>query len=141
MSITVKVRRIEEVPVKYLRARCGVRHWEDATVNGVEDTDGTLIPCRRGDLWEPLIELESGRIANWPHGTVARIHYKVCDCGTYSLVGDNNAVVAEKEGYVPHIMCPKGPGYGDYVIMDVDADGKIAGWKANLDDFETEEED
>lgn len=29
----------KSVEVKYLRARCGVRYWEDATVNGEEDTD------------------------------------------------------------------------------------------------------
>jgi hypothetical protein len=32
-------------------------------------------------------------------------------------------------------MCPKENGYGDYVIMDIDKDGKILNWKPNLEDF------
>ena len=43
-EITLAVATTTRVPVKYLRAECGVRYWEDATVNGVEDTDGKLIP-------------------------------------------------------------------------------------------------
>lgn len=38
MKITIKVKK--EFEVKYLKAKCGVRYWEDATVNGEEDKDG-----------------------------------------------------------------------------------------------------
>ena len=62
-----------------LRVSAGVRYWEDASVNGVEDTDGTLIPFRKGDLWCPIIDLETGQIYDWPAGANAYIHYKVCD--------------------------------------------------------------
>jgi len=30
----------------HLKVKCGARYWEDATVNGVEDTEGLLIPLR-----------------------------------------------------------------------------------------------
>jgi hypothetical protein len=40
------------------------------------------------------------------------------------------------DGYVPKIMCPTENGYSDYVIMDIDRDGKIANWKADLSDFQ-----
>ncbi len=33
-------------------------------------------------------------------------------------------------------MCPGGPGYGDYVIMAIGADGTIANWRVDLSDFE-----
>jgi hypothetical protein len=36
-------------------------------------------------------------------------------------------------------MCPKENGYGDYVIMDIDREGKIANWKADLSDFQDDE--
>ena len=39
------------------------------------------------------------------------------------------------DGYVPRIMCPEGSGYGDYVIMNIDENGKIDKWKINLDEF------
>ena len=37
--------------VKTIEVNAGVRYWEDAIVNGVEDSEGDLIPCREGDLW------------------------------------------------------------------------------------------
>lgn len=30
-----------------LKVEAGVRYWEDATVNGIEDVDGALIPCKK----------------------------------------------------------------------------------------------
>ena len=50
-------------------------------------------------------------------------------------------VVKAIEGYVPSIMCPEGKGYGDYVIMEIDGDGRIAKWRADLSDFEKPEND
>ncbi len=126
----------QAVEVKYLRAECDVRYWEDATVDGVEDTDGTLIPCREGDDWKPLINLETGKIENWKQGVTASIHYKVCDAGVYSLLDENRNVIKTVDGYVPNILSPKDDGYGDYVIMDVDADGMIQDWRIDLTAFE-----
>ena len=34
------------------------------------------------------------------------------------------------------MMCPEKGGNGDYVIMNVGADGTIANWKTDLSDFE-----
>lgn len=134
MKFTVKTEAVKTV--KYLRAECGVRYWEDATVNGVDDENGDLIPCREGEAWAPLIDLETGKIKDWPEGTVADVHYKVCDDGAYELLDENRQVVRRIEGYVPDIMCPKGEGYGDYVIMDIGPDGVIADWRPDLGAFE-----
>ena len=133
MQITIQ--ETKDVDVKFLQASCGVRYWEDASVNGVDDTDGKLIPLRVGDCWEPLIDLETGIIQNWPPGTAADIHYKVCDAGVYSLLDAGGNVVKKIDGYVPKIMCPGDDGYGDYVIMTVDGAGQIAGWRADLKAF------
>ena len=145
---TIKVATTTKVPVKYLRARCGVRYWEDATVNGERDDDGSRIPCRtpaydrkkRRDVWCPTIELDTGKILNWPEGTTAAIHYKVCDDGDYALLDADFGMVRSIDGYVPDIMCPGGPGYGDYVIMHIGADGVIANWRVRLADFERKED-
>jgi hypothetical protein len=131
ITITIK----QEVEVKYLQAHCGVRYWEDAKVNGTEDTDGTLIPCRKGDNWSPLIELDTGKIQDWPEGTTASIHYKVCDAGRYELIDVAMKTVAAIDGYVPDMMCPAGDGYGDYVFMDIGADGRIANWTVDFTEF------
>ena len=126
-------------PVRYLQARCEVRYWEDATVDGVQDEDGSRIPCRDGAIWAPLIDLETGKIENWRQGVTAEIHYKVCDAGIYSLLNEQREEVVTLDDYVPAIMSPKETGYGDYVIMDVNADGVIQKWKVDLRAFEEQE--
>jgi hypothetical protein len=132
----IKVTESVEKEVSYLTAKCGVRYWEDATVNGVEDLDGSLIPCRDGDYWCPIINLETGRITNWEKGIEADIHYKVCDDGEYWLLDSSLTEVIKATGYyVPNMMCPNGKGYGDYVIMNVDGDGYIKNFKIDWDKF------
>lgn len=145
IGVTTKTK----VPVKYLRARCGVRYWEDAVVNGERDNDGSRIPCRKGTAadndrlgggdWCPTIDLATGRIEDWPEGTTARLHYKVCDDGDYALLGADRNVVKAINGYVPDIMCPGGGDGDDYVIMTVGPDGVIAHWRVDLADFEKED--
>lgn len=138
MKLKLKIEK--EFEVKYLLAEVGPRYWEDATVNGVEDTEGTLIPCRDGVYWMPLIDIESGVITNWDKGHTASIHYKCCDDGIYRLLDENKNEIWSIEGYVPEIMCPKENGYGDYVIMDIDSDGKIENWNPVFSDFQNDDE-
>jgi hypothetical protein len=139
MQITIKEEKT--LNVSFLQVSAGVRYWEDATVNGKEDTDGDLIPCRNGDYWEPRIDVNTGKILNWTAGTTADIHYKICDDGKYSLIGENQQIIKIKEGYVPDIMCPGGEGYGDYIIMKVDENGIIAGWEQTLSGFSSDSDD
>jgi hypothetical protein len=136
MTIKIEITKKVEVEVQYLKAECGVRYWEDGVVNGREDEDGSLIPLRDGDSWCPVIDLGTGVIADWPAGTTASVHYKVCDQGAYHLLDAEKNVVASIDGNVPSIMSPGGSGYGDYVIMTIGADGKIADWEVDLEAFE-----
>jgi hypothetical protein len=116
---------------RYIEVSAGVRYWEDATLNGVEDSEGK-IPFRNGDLWEPVIELATGRVMNWPEGTEADIHYKVCDDGEYWLLDESKNRIAKWRGhYVPDdILVVNDNGYGDYIIFKIGVDGVIIGWKA-----------
>lgn len=126
-----------EHEVKYLQADCGVRYWEDGTVNGVVDNDDNPeMPFASKDAWKILIDIEAGIIIDWPNGTTADVHYKVCDDGVYSLLDADRKEVKQIEGYVPSIMCPEGNGYGDYVIMKIDGDGNIVNFVPDLSDFE-----
>ena len=115
----------------HLLVEAEVRYWEDATVNGVEDTDGTLIPARQGDLWCPIIRLKDGFIENWVPGVSAQIHYKVCDAGLYYLSNDGATKIYQyKNYYVPNqLLCVNDNGYGDYIIFSVTEDGDIENWK------------
>lgn len=140
--LTVKVRTEKEVVIKTLEVEAGVRYWEDTTVNGVEDEAGDLIPFREGELWKPVIDVELGKIINWPAGTKADVHYKVCDSGNYYLKDSKgNTVLSIESDYVPQILCPKENGYGDYIIMDIDENGVIANWKQTLSGFPLQDED
>lgn len=140
IELTVK----KEFEVKTLLVEAGVRYWEDATVNGVEDEKGDLIPCRfnGSDLWKPIIDIETGIITNWKQGTTADIHYKVCDAGEYWLQDeDGNKIVKAKGYYVPSFLAPQGSGFGDYIILKVDENGKIAHWRFDSEPFTNEDED
>lgn len=132
----IKLNIEKEYDVKYLLVNAGVRYWEDATVNGVEDEAGDLIPCREGDRWCPLIDVDSGIIENWEQGKKAQIHYKVCDAGEYTLLTLGKEVIIQRDGYVVDAMCPQGGGDGDYIIMHVDENGKIKNWYPDFEDFE-----
>lgn len=133
MKATVKIEK--EVELKSLSVTANVRYWEDATINGVDDEEGTLTPCKKGECWCPEIDIETGKINNWVDGVVASIHFKVCDEGVYSLRDDQDNIVYEREGYVPKCMSPKEPGYGDYIIMNINHEGFIEDWKFDPDDF------
>jgi hypothetical protein len=134
MKTTVKIEK--EVEIKTLEVAANVRYWEDAKINGVEDENGDLTPCRKGDLWCPVIDVDTGIIKDWPNGIRAKIHFKVCDDGSYYLKdGKGNTILSIEENYVPSILCPKEIGFGDYIIMDILENGQIEGWDADISDF------
>jgi len=141
-NMKIELTITKEFDVKYLAVSAGVRYWEDSFVNGIEDKDGTLIPCRLSDdeYWKPIIDLDTGIIINWDKGIKAEIHYKVCDDGVYTLLDSNNNNIQEIDGYVPSIMCPKGSGFGDYIIMDIDENGLIDNFNVDLEEFNEKED-
>lgn len=117
------------VNLKAISVKAGVRYWEDAEVNGHADLDGSRIPLRVGAYWQPVIELEGGRILNWPAGTIASIHYKVCDDGEYALLDSQGKALAVRKGYVPDMLAVGEDGEGDYIILEVGSDGQIQDWQ------------
>lgn len=136
----IKLKVILTYDIAIMAVSAGVRYWEDATVNGVVDEDGTLIPFRNGDNWEPQIDVNTGTIIGWPEGTTANIHYKVCDCFSFQLK-DSNGVTRFKEDdvYVPNDLIPGE--FGDYIIMEVDGNGKIKEWDFNFAEYHQIDED
>lgn len=142
--------------VRYLLVDAGVRYYEDATVNGEYDVslydDKTAkpnMPCveqikeRPTDnihtnhlRWRPIIDIKEGVITNWRKGTTAHAFYKICDDGVYSLLDTEKKVLYEVESYVPSILAIEDSGFGDYVDMIIDEDGKIKDWNCTTDDLE-----
>lgn len=135
-ELTIK----KQFDVKYLLAEVGARYWEDTEVNGVEDVNGDLIPCRDGEYWKPLIDIETGMILNWEKGKTAKVHYKSCDDNLFKLLDADKNVIATKEGYTIDMVCPAEQGYGDYVIMSINEDGLIEDFKADFSDFGADED-
>jgi hypothetical protein len=114
----------------HILAHAGVRYWEDAYVNDVQDDDGELIPGRSGDEWRAKIELATGKIVDWPEEVTADIHYKVCDAGEYWLLDDEGNKLAARNGYVPDdFLCHGDNGYGDYIILKIGPDGQIENYQ------------
>jgi len=142
MKRTIKV----EKEVNIVAADCCIyaRYWEDSEINGVEDdAENPQMPFIRVNIkgemfWNPVIMLDTGKIANWPQGITADIHYKSCDENEIRLLCKEDVgygVVKEYSGYVPEFLCPEKNGYGDYVIMHIDRNGYIRNFKPDIDDI------
>ena len=57
-----------------------------------------------------------------------KLHLKVSDRFTGTLVDQDGQTLKDHDGYVPDFM--PGEHYGDYVILDIDIDtGKITNWR------------
>lgn len=140
MNAKIKVEK--EFDLKTLFVKAGVRRWESSEVDGESDTEeGNNIPCKVGELWCPIIDIDSGIIQNWEIGKTADIHYKVADCLGFEIKDANNeTILSEEDGYVPNTLCINGEGYGDYLILQIEETGKIKDWKFNLSDFYGQED-
>ena len=109
---------------KYLEVKAKVRYWEDATLE-----DGS-IPCRQGDYWCPIIDLDTRVITNWEQGKSAHVHYKVCDGGEYWLLDETKSRIYKWDGYyVPCKYLNQDDGNSDYIVLQISADGKIEDWE------------
>jgi hypothetical protein len=127
MKVSV-IRKIE-LTAQTIKAHIDVRHWEDSIINGEQDEQGDKTPCRDGNIWAPIITVDTGVIQNWSDGVVASINFKVCDSGCYEILDEDNQLMVSLQDYVPEFMCPEGGGYGDYISMEIDGDGQIKNWR------------
>lgn len=111
---------------KYLRIDARVRYQEDAYINGVQEEPRpapSRMPGMDGDMWRIVIDLDLCRVAYWPEGTVAKIHYKVCDEGIYELWDAEGRVIERHCGYVPRSVSPDG--FGDYIMLIINEIGRV----------------
>lgn len=126
---TVVLTRPVSYTVKWMTVDVEPRYWEDAELNGKEDTDGEM-PLRHGDNWRITIDVDNGRIIDWPRGNTAKVSYKVCDAGIYTIQDDEfNVILRRENSYVPSSLCIGENGYGDYIRLEINKDGFIQGWR------------
>lgn len=140
MKIRLKIEK--EFDVKYLAVTAGIRHPESVIVDDVECGELSEIPCHDGKHWQVMIDVDTGVITNWPKGVTADICAKVCDDGIYSILDENKQELKRLvHCYVPDCLAINDNGYGDYIIMEIDADGKIKDWNPSFDEFEQEDDE
>jgi hypothetical protein len=124
------VTRPTEVDIKYVVIDVPVKYDDEDMPND--------FPFRAGDQWRVAVEIETGRIIDWPHGVSHDLYMKVTDGGSYILLDEQqNEVACIVEDYVPHGVVPGE--YGDYIEMDIDENGIIKNWpdkdEITLSDF------
>lgn len=136
----VLVNQKNETNVVTVRVSAGVRYFEDAELNGKDIENDSDFPDRVGNLWCPVIDIDTGVILGWPENTIASIHFKVCDNFQYDIVNEDGKVIHAAVGYVPRFMCPEDNGYGDYIIMKIDEKGRINKWNKDLVAEEVEQQ-
>ena len=113
-----------------IRLEAGVRYPEDGYVNGVEDNSFQpkmpfLVRDEEsfGYRWNLNIDIETGKIENWPINVTAKVQYKVCDECRIKF-GDKTY-----DDYVPEWLGIEGKSNGDYIILSIE-DGRIKNWPA-----------
>ena len=86
-------------------------------------------------LLEFVIDLKEGKMLNWNYeGGYLRMWAKVCDGGTYTLLDSEKKPIWQIRGYVPNKLIPPFEnGYGDYIELAIEADGKVVDWPAMPD--------
>lgn len=151
MKINRKVKTKQEI--KYLKATMGVRYWQNCeySTDGKkfidaceEDTDeesdrmkemtpGVVkkdVGYGQSDYWEIIIDIDNGKVLNWPSNFWLNTYYKVCDDGEYVFLDKNmneviNITDVYEQYYVPDFLSLEDEGYGDYVCINIDNEGNI----------------
>lgn len=128
----VKVKTEKEVEIKYVIVDVNPRYL---------DEEEQPVPLLNGDTWRVKIDIDSGRIENWPLGEARQYYWKICDAGSYYLLDDaDNVVLSIEDNYVPNGLLPGE--WGDYLDLKINGDGVIANWLANvsIDEFIDDED-
>ena len=125
MKVTIPTTK--EVNVKFITIEVAVRYNQEDIPNDA--------PMRKGDMWKASVDIEAGRVIDWPTYEPLTLHMKVCDEGLYKLFDQDWVELACIDGYVPHGIVPGK--YGDYIEMDIDEDGFVTNWpkKPSFSDF------
>ena len=124
MKVTVK--KPVEIEISHVRIEVPVRYEEEVIPND--------FPLRDGKMWRATVELDTGKIVEWPEDKPEEyfLSLKVCDEGIYKLIDPNG----NQEGrtspgdYVPHGVIPGE--YGDYINLEIEG-GIITNWPKKPD--------
>ena len=155
MKVNIKVAK--EVELDKILVKAGARYWQDCEysedngetwVEAIHDDDETNeefkkhipfvikedIGYRTNDYWNLTIDVNTGKVKDWPKNFCIRTHFKVCDDGLYQVLDTEGNIVWDsiKSGYyyVPDFLAIGDEGYGDYMYLEIDGNGNIKDWKS-----------
>lgn len=122
MKTTVKIPT--EIDIRYVKVHIPVRYDDEDMASD--------FPLRKGNWWDATINIDTGKIIDWPQGQEGEFYMKVCDGGSYYLLDAEQKQVAKIEkDYIPNRLLPPSDGYGDYVNFVIDETGTITNWYSN----------
>lgn len=128
MKASILVRK--EVEIKTILIDIAPRYIGDSEDDDMP-SDFPLLNATK-DSWVAYVDVDTGKIKDWPQGDAREMHVKVCDAGTYRLFDDEGvAVAAIINNYVPNGIVPGS--YGDYVELKIDETGTITNWPKSPD--------
>lgn len=116
-----------EVEATEIRMDLAVRYNEDDIPNDFPGRDGDILTLR--------VEIDTGKIHDFPSNIRRDVFMKVCDQGSYEIYSPEGESLAKiVNDYVPHGLVPGE--FGDYVKFKIEG-GVITNWPArpNLNDF------
>jgi hypothetical protein len=121
MKATVKIE--QEVEIKTVLVEIKPRYIGDTD----DDDMPSTFPLLDADTWRARIDIDSGKIENWPEGEKREMFVKVCDAGSYHLFdAENKAIKSIENNYVPNDLIPGE--YGDYIDLKINGNGVITNW-------------
>lgn len=127
MKAIVKIK--QEIEIKTILIKISPRYIGNSEDDDVP-SDFPLLNANK-TAWVAKIDIDTGKIHDWPQGEVREMFCKVCDAGIYSLFDEKGCQLAEISGYVPNGIVPGE--YGDYVDLKINADGVITNWPKHPD--------
>lgn len=138
MKVSVLVRK--ELDIKFAQCFISPLSFKDAIVNGISDNeDLPQIPevyNISGTLyWCPVIDIDTGEIINWNKGTTASVKYLSYDDNYIRFSDADDNTVQIYSGYVPKILDQNDEGSGHYISLDIDENGFIKNFHADLHDI------
>lgn len=152
-----KIKIIKEVEMDKVIVNAGVRYWNDCKYskdngqtwrNGSKEKDTKEVSedfrnnipfvekenigYNENYYWNLIIDIDTGKVENWPKDYCISTWFKVCDDGLYQIVDKDGDVIWDSIGtenyYVPEFLEIGDNGYGDYIYIDIDGNGYIKDW-------------
>ena len=128
----ISIVKKEEVEIAYVVIDINPRHL---------DEEDKPVPMLVGDRWLATVNIDTGKVVDWPIGETREYYWKICDAGSYFLLNEEKGVVASIiNNYVPNNLLPGE--WGDYLDIKINSEGVITNWlkSPTLEDF-TDEDD